>query len=172
MAKESGHLTMVAASNQQQQRRRWPSLMPLLAALVVFAEIAFLGRLDMAEKAASVVEQWSTPLYSSSSSSSSSASWTLKGLDEDEDRGDTRNCEEWLEREDAVPYSRDFGKDPILVHGMQKVSISLMHFSSSQRSPFLYSFLPPKARFPPPFFSEGRYCCKALFSWRMNFLRS
>ncbi|CAL9748417.1 unnamed protein product [Musa acuminata subsp. burmannicoides] len=33
MAKESGHLTMVAASNQQQQRRRWPSLMPLLAAL-------------------------------------------------------------------------------------------------------------------------------------------
>ncbi|XP_009391356.2 glycoprotein 3-alpha-L-fucosyltransferase A-like isoform X1 [Musa acuminata AAA Group] len=118
MAKESGHLTMVAASNQQQQRRRWPSLMPLLAALVVFAEIAFLGRLDMAEKAASVVEQWSTPLYSSSSSSS--ASWTLKGLDEDEDRGDTRNCEEWLEREDAVPYSRDFGKDPILVHGMQK----------------------------------------------------
>ncbi|KAJ8500677.1 hypothetical protein OPV22_011229 [Ensete ventricosum] len=121
MAKESGHLTTVAASNQQQQqRRRWQSLMPLLVALVVFAEIAFLGRLDMAEKAASVVEQWSTSFYSSSSSSSSSASSTLKGLDEDEDRGDTGRCEEWLEREDAVPYSRDFEKDPILVHGMQK----------------------------------------------------
>ncbi|RRT65638.1 hypothetical protein B296_00007522 [Ensete ventricosum] len=93
--------------------------MPLLVALVVFAEIAFLGRLDMAEKAASVVEQWSTSFYSSSSSSSASS--TLKGLDEDEDRGDTGRCEEWLEREDAVPYSRDFEKDPILVHGMQKL---------------------------------------------------
>ncbi|RWW80538.1 hypothetical protein BHE74_00011112 [Ensete ventricosum] len=116
--------------------------MPLLVALVVFAEIAFLGRLDMAEKAASVVEQWSTSFYSSSSSSSSSsASSTLKGLDEDEDRGDTGRCEEWLEREDAVPYSRDFEKDPILVHGMQKVSISLMHFACSQRVRLSCSFL-------------------------------
>ncbi|CAL9765509.1 unnamed protein product [Musa acuminata subsp. burmannicoides] len=116
MMKESGH-SLRGAPSRHQQLRRWPSPMPLLVALVVLAEIAFLSRIDVAEKAASVVEQWSTSLYSSSSSSSSSSS-----VVEEEDKvpEDIKRCEEWLEREDAVPYSRDFRKDPIFVFGMHK----------------------------------------------------
>ncbi|URD88797.1 glycoprotein 3-alpha-L-fucosyltransferase [Musa troglodytarum] len=117
MMKESGH-PLRGAPSRHQQLRRWPSPMPLLVALVVLAEIAFLGRIDVAEKATSVVEQWSTSLYSSSYSSSSSSSSSV--VEEDKVPEDIKRCEEWLEREDAVAYSRDFRKDPIFVSGMHK----------------------------------------------------
>ncbi|KAG6509076.1 hypothetical protein ZIOFF_034467 [Zingiber officinale] len=95
-----------------QHRRRWASLIPLLVALAVIGEIAFSGRIDVIEKASSMVDQWSTSL-----SSSSSSPLIPEGLVDPEE---VSKCEEWLERQDAVPYSRDFQKDPVLVSGMQK----------------------------------------------------
>jgi glycoprotein 3-alpha-L-fucosyltransferase len=37
-------------------KKKWSNLMPLFVALVVIAEIAFLGRLDMAKNAAMVAD--------------------------------------------------------------------------------------------------------------------
>ncbi|KHN37512.1 Glycoprotein 3-alpha-L-fucosyltransferase A [Glycine soja] len=75
----------VSAVSGGAAKRKWTNLMPLVVALVVVAEIAFLGRLDMAKNAEMV---------------------------------DTlASCEEWLEREDAVTYSRDFAEEPVFVSG-------------------------------------------------------
>ncbi|KAF3783318.1 putative fucosyltransferase-like protein [Nymphaea thermarum] len=90
-------------------------LMPLLVVVVVLAEISFLGRLNMARNA-DIVHTWTESFYSSSSpssSSSSSSSFSLLGTDE----LGKETCQEWLEREDAVPYSRDFEDNPIWVWG-------------------------------------------------------
>lgn len=106
------------------QRRRWSNLVPICVALIVFAEIAFLGRLDMAEKAAVVQHYWTTSIYFPSSSSAAAGGgntttaspWLPVPLDDSEDS----SCEDWLEREDAVPYSRDFRNDPVLVSGVDQ----------------------------------------------------
>ncbi|XP_039038454.1 putative fucosyltransferase-like protein [Hibiscus syriacus] len=80
--------------------------MPLLLALLVIAEIGFVGRFD------------SLPAMFRESRSSGRLkvagarnSW-IRAL------GGHRNltCEEWLEREDVVVYSRDFSDDPVLVY--------------------------------------------------------
>lgn len=97
-------------------KRRWSNLMPFVVALVVIAEIAFLGKLDLANNAA-LVDSWAD-LFSPSS---------MVGHDDlglgTDDFG-LLTCEEWLEREDAVDYSRDFEKDPIFVSGDEKVCAS------------------------------------------------
>ncbi|CAN6483887.1 unnamed protein product [Victoria cruziana] len=93
-------------------------LMPLLVMVVVFAEISFLGRLNMARNA-DIVHTWTESFYSSASSSSFSSSSSYFPLLDSDDLG-KETCQEWLEREDAVPYSRDFEKDPIWVWGGQK----------------------------------------------------
>ncbi|XP_027920317.1 glycoprotein 3-alpha-L-fucosyltransferase A [Vigna unguiculata] len=95
-------------------KRKWNNLMPLVVALVVIAEIAFLGRLDMAKNAA-MVDSLADFFYRS------------RAVVEGEDLGlglvasdrtsELDSCEEWLEREDAVTYSRDFSKEPIFVSG-------------------------------------------------------
>lgn len=96
-------------------KKKWYNLMPLFVALVVIAEIAFLGRLDMA-KNVDLVNSWADSFYqftTSSSWSSSSSSGAVGG-----DVGSTgETCEDWLERQDSVMYSRDFHKYPILVNG-------------------------------------------------------
>lgn len=114
-------------------RKRWSDLtLPLLVALVVVAEIAFLGRLDFA-----AVENWTTSLYFPSYSDQSS---TIGGdpktgfLDEineagevDLDEGgssggnydvaDDGSCDQWLEQKDSVGYERDFKTKPVRVSG-------------------------------------------------------
>ena len=51
-----------AAGAQAGRRRRWGWLLPLLVGAAFLAEIAFLGRLDMA-KNAEAVESWTTSFY-------------------------------------------------------------------------------------------------------------
>ncbi|RLN03502.1 core alpha 1,3-fucosyltransferase isoform X1 [Panicum miliaceum] len=96
------------------RRRRWGLLLPLLVGAAFLAEIAFLGRLDMS-KNAEAVESWTTTFYRRS------ASWG-EGGGGDEGDDEIRRCQERLEREDAVPYDRDFDRDPVLVGGAAKVS--------------------------------------------------
>jgi len=99
-------------------KRKWSNLMPLVVAFVVIAEIAFLGRLDMAKNAA-MVDTLADLFYRS------------RAVVEGDDLGlgvvapdrnsESDSCEEWLEREDAVTYSRDFSKEPIFVSGAEQV---------------------------------------------------
>ncbi|KAE8698620.1 Fucosyltransferase 12 isoform 2 [Hibiscus syriacus] len=100
------------SSTSVSNRRKWSNLMPLVVALVVIAEISFLGRLDIAKNAA-FLDAWPDMFHRSRSS------------DEVEVAGDqnsvTESCEEWLEREDAVVHSRNFSKDPIWVSGNEQV---------------------------------------------------
>ena len=103
--------SQAGAQAQAGRRRRWGLLLPLLVGAAFLAEIAFLGRLDMA-KNAEAVESWTTSFYRRS------ANWGEGGGGDDE----IRRCEERLEREDAVPYDRDFDRDPVLVGGAAKVS--------------------------------------------------
>jgi len=108
-------------------KRKWNNLMPLVVALVVIAEIAFLGRLDMAKNAA-MVDSLADFFYRS------------RAVVEGEDLGlglvasdrtsELDSCEEWLEREDAVTYSRDFSKEPIFVSGADQVWLILFFLSS------------------------------------------
>ncbi|KAL2927587.1 putative fucosyltransferase-like protein [Bienertia sinuspersici] len=103
--------TAVDAENSGNLRKKWSNLMPFFVALVVIAEIAFLGRLDMAKNAA-MFNSWADSLLRESSSSSD-AFLSASHVQEQEDDG----CETWLAKEDAVIYSRDFDKDPVLVAG-------------------------------------------------------
>lgn len=102
----------VASSSSNTNKKRWRNLLPLFVALVVIAEIAFLGRLDMAENAA-LVNSVAESFYQYTTSL----------------RPET--CEEWLERKDAFVYSRDFEESPILVTGAAHVyshSFSFLQF--------------------------------------------
>lgn len=96
-------------------KRRWSNLMPLLVAIVVLAEIAFLGRLDVASNVA-IVDSWADLFFRSLPPDDLG----LVSLGSDR-VSESESCEEWLERHDAVVYSRDFGKEPILVSGSEKV---------------------------------------------------
>ncbi|KAF8013706.1 hypothetical protein BT93_I1539 [Corymbia citriodora subsp. variegata] len=104
-------------------KRKWTNFMPLFVILVVVAEIAFLGRLDMAKNAA-LVDSWADVFHRSHPGGE------LPLTDDDfpvavevADRSsgsETESCEEWLEKQDAVVYSRDFGKEPILISGHEE----------------------------------------------------
>ena len=105
-------------------RKKWPNLMTLFVALVVIAEIAFLGRLDMAKNAA-MVDTWAD-LFHGPHRESAVAVDDLRI----ESLGGGRNsefesCKEWLEREDAMIYSRNFTRQPILVYGAEQVQLIL-----------------------------------------------
>ncbi|XP_077250067.1 glycoprotein 3-alpha-L-fucosyltransferase A-like [Tasmannia lanceolata] len=113
------------------RKKRWSSLLPLFVAFVVIAEIMFLTRLDMA-KNASMVHTWTNTFYYPSSTS-----LPVVGGEEEFDI----NCEDWLEREDDVEYSRDFVKDPILVSGVEEdwrscsVACKFGHYAASDKKP-------------------------------------
>ncbi|XP_072980877.1 putative fucosyltransferase-like protein isoform X2 [Typha angustifolia] len=100
------------------RRRRWPNPVPIFVAFVVVAEIAFLGRLDMAKNAA-MVHHWTTSFYFPSLSNSSSSLSFSESLATSED-DEFRRCEVFLEREDNIQYTRDFGVDPVLVSGAEQ----------------------------------------------------
>ncbi|MBA0848711.1 hypothetical protein Goshw_005963 [Gossypium schwendimanii] len=98
-------------------KKRWSTLMPWLIALVVIAQLAFLGRLGNA-KNATFFHSWPELFRKQHSSSGVKVAGVrnsgIRGL------GGHRNssvetCEEWLEREDTLVYSRDFNKDPIWI---------------------------------------------------------
>ncbi|ESW28505.1 hypothetical protein PHAVU_003G292000 [Phaseolus vulgaris] len=94
-------------------KRKWSNLMPLVVAFVVIAEIAFLGRLDMAKNAAMV--DTLADLFYRSRAVVEGDDLGMGGLVAPDRNSESDSCEEWLEREDAVTYSRDFSKDPVFV---------------------------------------------------------
>lgn len=96
-------------------KKKWSNLMPLVVALVVIAEIAFLGRLDMAKNAA-LVDSWADLFYRSPPQEDLLDSWGVNNR-----ISESESCEDWLEKEDAVVYSRDFEKEPVFVSGGEKV---------------------------------------------------
>ncbi|RRT47511.1 hypothetical protein B296_00050601, partial [Ensete ventricosum] len=101
------------------QRKRWPNLMPLFVGLVVVAEIAFLGRLDVVKNVATV-HHWASAFHFPSTSATfedsfTSGSSSTHGAVEEDDGGQYSRCEDWLEREDVIRFSRDFTTDPIIV---------------------------------------------------------
>lgn len=111
--------------SQNHQRRRWSGTVALLVAIVVLAEISFLGRLDMGKNAAAV-HKWTTSLYFSFDDDAvvNDGADDLTSLPSSLPipvEVERLSCEEWLEREDNVSYSRDFSKDPVIISGMDQV---------------------------------------------------
>ncbi|KAA3468057.1 glycoprotein 3-alpha-L-fucosyltransferase A-like [Gossypium australe] len=98
-------------------KKRWSTLMPWLIALVVIAQLAFLGRLGIA-KNATFFHSWPELFRKQHSSSGVKVAGVrnsgIRGLGGHRYSG-VETCEEWLEREDTVVYSRDFNKDPIWI---------------------------------------------------------
>ncbi|KAM3291546.1 putative fucosyltransferase-like protein [Capsicum chacoense] len=128
--------------------RKWRNLLPLFVALVFIIEICFLGKLDVAEKANS----WAETFYQFTASS-----WpTPKVVVVDEAKlGGLVNegfvhggCEEWLEREDSLQYSRDFRDEPILVRGrdqtVKSCSVGCKFGNDHNKKPDAAFGLPPQ----------------------------
>lgn len=124
-----------SSSNSNIPNRKWRSWLPLFVALVFIAEISFLSKIDMAEKA-NLVNSWADSFYQFTTSSRSTIELAvdeaeLGVLVSEVDQGLVPGgCEEWLEREDSVAFSRDFDKEPILVRGREQVTFYfclLMH---------------------------------------------
>ncbi|KAL4276006.1 hypothetical protein HN51_058937 [Arachis hypogaea] len=98
-------------------KRKCSNLMPLVVALVVIAEIAFLGRLDMAENAAMVTDFFYRSRAASVVDGADDLDFGLLVGRTNKKNSESESCEEWLEREDSVTYERDFNKEPVYVTG-------------------------------------------------------
>ncbi|XP_018451887.1 putative fucosyltransferase-like protein isoform X3 [Raphanus sativus] len=105
-------------------KRKLSNLLPICVALVVIAEICFLGRLDKVSLVNTL-----TDFFTQSPPGRSDQNIDLM----------SESCEEWLTRQDSVTYSRDFNKDPIFIYGGQKdfqsCSIDCTFGDSSGRAP-------------------------------------
>ncbi|KAK6136906.1 hypothetical protein DH2020_029351 [Rehmannia glutinosa] len=112
--------TSYSSSSSNSNKKKWSNFLPILVGLVVIGEIAFLGRLDMV-KNADLVNSWADSFYHFTGTSSL-YSWSADDAESVQDRVSEHegSCEAWLEKEDSVPYSRDFNKDPIFVHGPEE----------------------------------------------------
>ncbi|CAH1450399.1 unnamed protein product [Lactuca virosa] len=119
--------TSSSPSNTHNSRKKWSNFLPVFLVLVFIAEISFLGRLDLI-KNADLLNSWTESFYQFTTASFSSSSLdtadevSMFGLSEAAldvlDSGDGgESCEEWLEREDSVEYSRDFKSEPVFVTG-------------------------------------------------------
>ncbi|KAJ9561031.1 hypothetical protein OSB04_006191 [Centaurea solstitialis] len=123
--------TSPSSMNNHNSRKKWSNFLPLFLVLVFIAEISFLGRLDLI-KNADLLNSWTESFYQFTTNSFSSSS-----LDDAADEGSVlglpgtkldvvgssdggESCEEWLEREDSVVYSRDFEKNPVYVNGAEQ----------------------------------------------------
>jgi glycoprotein 3-alpha-L-fucosyltransferase len=105
-------------------KKKWSNLMPLFVALVVIAEIAFLGRLDMAKNAAMVADLfYRSRVAVENDDLGLEMIGGIKNLE-----SEIESCEEWLEKEDVVTYSRDFVKEPVFVSGADQVYLILLIF--------------------------------------------
>lgn len=109
-----------SSSSSSSNKKKWSNFLPILVGLVVIGEIAFLGRLDVV-KNVDLVNSWAESFYHFTETASSSWSTEDAGSGHDRVSEHVDSCEAWLEKEDSVPYSRDFKKDPILVHGVDEV---------------------------------------------------
>lgn len=122
--------TSPSSINIHNSRKKWSNLLPLFLVLVFISEISFLGRLDLI-KNTDLLNSWTESFYQFTTTSFSSSS--LDAADEvsmlglsgaaldvvgSDDGGES--CEEWLEREDSVVYSRDFEKHPVYVTGAEQ----------------------------------------------------
>ncbi|MFQ6657458.1 hypothetical protein Gotur_027123 [Gossypium turneri] len=98
-------------------KKRWSTLIPWLIVLVVIAQLAFLGRLGNS-KNAMFFHSWPELFRKQHSSSGVKVAGVrnsgIPGLGGHRNSG-VETCEEWLEREDTLVYSRDFNKDPIWI---------------------------------------------------------
>ncbi|XXG60967.1 hypothetical protein AAC387_Pa04g2740 [Persea americana] len=148
-------MTREVSGLNSRKRWSWSNMMPLFIALVVVAEITFLGRLDMAKNVA-MVQSWTNTFYYPSSSLEGRKSMEYRASGNEEKRVGAGDCEEWLEREDAVPYSRDFEKDPVLVSGAEQewrscsVGCKFGYGSTSDKK--------PDASFGLPHDDSGAFC--------------
>jgi len=111
-----------SSSSSAPFKMKWSNFLPIFVALVVLAEIAFLGRLDVAKNAA-ILDTMADYLfpYNDLVAGSDDSGLEFTGTDKNQRAAGSDNCEEFLEREDAVGYSRDFNKVPIFVSGGEKV---------------------------------------------------
>lgn len=112
-------------------KKKWSNFLPLFVALVVIAEIAFLGRLDMAKNAAMFDSL--ADMFHKSSPATTEFEMIGDGdlvIEKPHERlaEAEETCEEWLGKQDAVNYSRDFEKDPVLVSGADKVSLLIVNW--------------------------------------------
>uniref|UniRef100_A0A2P2K0Q1 Fucosyltransferase n=1 Tax=Rhizophora mucronata TaxID=61149 RepID=A0A2P2K0Q1_RHIMU len=99
-------------------KKKWSNFLPVFVFLVAIAEIAFLGRLDIAKNAAlldSLADSWFNRRPPTRDLG------VRRAADGEKERNlELESCEKWLEREDAVVYSRNFDKNPIMVVGGEK----------------------------------------------------
>lgn len=98
------------SSHSSSIRRKLSNLLPICVALVVIAEIGFLGRLDKVALVDTL-----TDFFTQSPPPPSRSERKIGVV------GTEKSCEEWLTREDSVTYSRDFRKNPIFISGGAKV---------------------------------------------------
>ncbi|XP_010519300.1 PREDICTED: putative fucosyltransferase-like protein [Tarenaya hassleriana] len=103
-----GSASSSSSSSSSSVKRKLSSLLPICVALVVIIEIGFLGRLNNAALIDTL-----TDFFSVSRVPSSKRSDMKIGIV-------SESCEEWLEREDSLVYSRDFTKDPVFISGGEK----------------------------------------------------
>ncbi|PIA46286.1 hypothetical protein AQUCO_01500060v1 [Aquilegia coerulea] len=142
----SGGASSSSSSSSTNNKKKWSNLMPLIVAIVVIAEIGFLGRLDMAKNAA-MVHTWTKSFYYASlggvstsvledddnfdvlkihniinttSTSNSISNSNIQSESGNNNTGGADDCEVWLEKQDTVSYSRDFQKEPIVVSGLEQ----------------------------------------------------
>ncbi|CAN7047613.1 unnamed protein product [Brassica oleracea var. botrytis] len=104
-------LPVANASPFSSLRRKVSSFLPICVAIVVLVEIASMGRLDNA----SLLDTLTGFLAKSPSDKLSPTKPSGLKVGSGMER-----CEEWLEREDSVSYSRNFSKDPIFISGGDK----------------------------------------------------
>lgn len=116
----SDGLSSSSASSSAPNKKKWSNLMVLLVALVVVAEIALLGRLDVAKNTA-FLDSWQDFFYKTPPVSQGVETVVggdlVIGLSSELNKPSLESCKEALEKEDFVAYSRDFDKDPIVVYG-------------------------------------------------------
>nr|KAJ0199944.1 hypothetical protein LSAT_V11C600328670 [Lactuca sativa] len=118
-------------------KKKLTNFLPLFLALVFIAEISILARFDLI-KNPDLVNSWAESFLQFPNSSFSSLSLDLVDdvaladlstvmVDVSRSVGG-ESCEEWLEREDSVVYSRDFCKEPVLISGHEEIKreISIM----------------------------------------------
>lgn len=123
-------LPVTNGSSAMPNKRKWSNLMLLFVVMLVIAKIAFLGRLDMAKNAA-LVDSWADLFYRSPPAREAFVDGDSLGLGlaaAIDRKLDSETCEDWLEKGDAVEYSRDFTKEPIVVSGAEKVRVVLFNF--------------------------------------------
>lgn len=131
---ENGHNTVGSPIYSNGAKKKWSNWLPIFVAFVFISEIAFLGRLDVT-KNVDLLNSWAHSFYQFTADGIPYGG-DDRGFTAEHDRSsDYQSCEDWLDREDSVTYSRDFDKDPILVranHQVRFLCINLhFYFNSS-----------------------------------------